>query len=84
MSAGAPGAESAPADQPRARACRVCGCTQARACIDLFGQPCHWAAPDLCSACLWEPAPYRGIFRPGPPRAAFASPGAAGFVRGTP
>jgi len=32
------------------RTCRVCGCTQARACVDERG-PCWWAGPDLCSHC---------------------------------
>jgi hypothetical protein len=32
------------------RACRDCGCTDERACMD-GEQPCHWIAPDLCSAC---------------------------------
>lgn len=29
------------------RECRVCGCTENRAC---FGG-CHWIGPDLCSQC---------------------------------
>ena len=35
------------------RACRVCGCTQNRACCgpETACQPCHWVGPDLCSAC---------------------------------
>jgi hypothetical protein len=32
------------------RRCRVCGCTQNRAC-DTFDGACHWIAEDLCSAC---------------------------------
>ena len=63
-------------------ACRVCGCTEAHACRDLFGEPCHWAEPDLCSACLAEPEPYRGVFRAPPARATFAGTGATGFMRG--
>lgn len=37
----------------RVRACRVCGCIDAdcRQCVQRTGQPCHWVAPDLCSAC---------------------------------
>jgi len=33
--------------------CRVCGCTDddCSGCIERTGQPCHWVAPDLCSAC---------------------------------
>lgn len=35
------------------RACRVCGCTDDRACVDdRTKQPCHWVAQDLCSACV--------------------------------
>ena len=30
-----------------ARECRICGCTDRRAC---FGG-CHWIGPDLCSQC---------------------------------
>ena len=33
------------------RKCRVCGCTNAKACIDNDGVPCHWVSEDLCSAC---------------------------------
>lgn len=33
------------------RACRVCGCTDDRACVDAATGPCHWVAADLCSAC---------------------------------
>lgn len=36
-------------DVCRAR-CRVCGCTDERACVTVEG-PCRWIAPDLCSAC---------------------------------
>ena len=32
------------------RVCRVCGCTDAKACV-VDGVPCHWVEPDLCSAC---------------------------------
>jgi len=32
------------------RKCRVCGCTDARACI-CEGLPCCWVEEDLCSAC---------------------------------
>ncbi|MCY4548155.1 MAG: hypothetical protein OXC28_07295 [Defluviicoccus sp.] len=34
------------------RRCRGCGCRDDRACIDPeTGEPCHWVAWDLCSAC---------------------------------
>ncbi len=32
------------------RKCRVCGCTNAKACI-ADGVPCRWVEDDLCSAC---------------------------------
>ena len=71
---------SAPAGE---RACRVCGCTEHDACVDLFGGPCHWVEADLCSACVWEAEPYRGEFRGAPhPRAAFDGAGAVGVVKG--
>jgi hypothetical protein len=32
--------------------CRVCGCTEFRACPDDgSGNPCHWIEDNLCSAC---------------------------------
>lgn len=33
--------------------CHSCGCTEydCRHCIEKTGQPCHWVAEDLCSAC---------------------------------
>ena len=33
------------------RKCRVCGCTQDRACPTKEG-PCHWVEDDLCCACV--------------------------------
>lgn len=33
------------------QACRVCGCTQDRACSHPTFGPCWWIAPDLCSHC---------------------------------
>ena len=35
------------------RTCRVCGCTDDKACLPPGG-PCHWVEPDLCSACRPE------------------------------
>jgi hypothetical protein len=32
------------------RFCRVCGCTDTTACV-VDGVPCHWARPEICSAC---------------------------------
>ena len=79
MSAGAPDVRGTMAGE---RACRVCGCTDKRACADLFDDACHWIEPGLCSACIWEVAPYRGAFRAAPgPRPAFAGAGAMGAVR---
>lgn len=35
--------------------CRVCGCTDERACEDAnIGGPCYWVEPNLCSACAGE------------------------------
>lgn len=31
--------------------CSKCGCTATKPCADKSGQPCSWAAADLCSAC---------------------------------
>lgn len=31
--------------------CRLCGCTEDRACLSKSGVPCHWVESDLCSAC---------------------------------
>lgn len=33
-----------------AQTCRECGCTEGNACVTDSGA-CHWALPDLCSAC---------------------------------
>lgn len=36
------------------RACRMCGCTEQRACVRTTPDGtwrCRWVAPDLCSAC---------------------------------
>lgn len=32
-------------------ACRVCGCTETRACFNKEHGPCWWVEPDLCSHC---------------------------------
>lgn len=37
------------------RQCRVCHCTQDRACVDPEHGACWWVEPDLCSHCS-EPA----------------------------
>lgn len=37
--------------EEQVRECRVCGCTDDKACHTPDG-PCHWVAADLCSACL--------------------------------
>ncbi len=36
------------------RKCRVCGCTEEKAC-QTAGGPCHWVEEDLCSACADKP-----------------------------
>lgn len=34
------------------RACRVCGCTQDRACLHTDGMPCGWVSDeDVCTVC---------------------------------
>lgn len=33
------------------RECRICGCTDLNACVDVDGEPCAWMDEDLCSAC---------------------------------
>jgi hypothetical protein len=33
------------------RSCRVCGCTDDRACLHDDGQPCGWAEDDICTVC---------------------------------
>ena len=39
--------------------CTICGCTDddCTGCFIRTGQPCHWAAPGICSACAQEPPP---------------------------
>lgn len=46
-------------DTKGVRRCRVCGCTDddCRQCIAVTGRPCHWVAPDLCSACVLPAEP---------------------------
>ena len=36
--------------------CRRCGCTEADACVQAFGEGCSWVERDLCSACLVDAA----------------------------
>lgn len=44
-----------PAKRCFIRACRICGCTEAKACRipmgDVGTRPCSWAGADLCTAC---------------------------------
>ena len=35
----------------KVKTCRVCGCTDDKACMSSQG-PCWWVADDLCSACV--------------------------------
>ncbi len=39
--------------EPVGQQCAACGCTDndCRNCIGRTGQPCHWIAINLCSAC---------------------------------
>jgi hypothetical protein len=55
--------------------CRVCGCTDEDACVDLAGQSCHWVEADLCSACVGEveSAPLVEIYTEGEANAAIAA-----------
>ncbi len=32
--------------------CRVCGCTDDKACLSEDGDPCWWVELDLCSFCV--------------------------------
>lgn len=41
--------------------CRVCGCTDNKACTTADG-PCYWIEPDLCSACT-ESLPSGSVLR---------------------
>ncbi len=46
--------------------CRVCGCTDDNACVDLWSNPCWWVEGDLCSECEQpDPGPAtRSLFLP--------------------
>ncbi len=49
-------AESFPeAEEAFKRKCRVCGCTDDRACVT-DGLACSWVEADLCSACVMKEA----------------------------
>jgi len=37
-------------ERPPERACRICGCLEHAPCILPGGEPCTWAAEDLCSS----------------------------------
>lgn len=41
---------------PHLGKCGRCGCTDdnCSGCVERSGQPCHWVAPNLCSACAQE------------------------------
>ena len=43
--------------------CRVCGCTELKACVSGSGVKCHWIEDDLCSFC-------RGVHQPSVPTVA--------------
>jgi len=40
------------------RTCRICGCTQRRACPG----GCHWVEADLCSACIGKDEERKHMF----------------------
>ena len=37
-------------DPPAEDTCRVCGCSDYDACVDVDRGPCGWAAPNLCDS----------------------------------
>jgi len=43
--------------KPKIRKCRVCGCTDDRACKG----GCYWVAVDLCSKCFDKSNPRRNL-----------------------
>lgn len=44
----------------RGRACRVCGCTERRACApDSWGVTCWWVCWDVCSRCAGRKVAHR-------------------------
>lgn len=44
------------ATKPKVQTCRVCGCTDEKACVDKnTGETCTWVEEDLCSRCLGPP-----------------------------
>jgi len=57
QSSAAPPAQRQPWMKGTLHKCRVCGCTDddCTGCIAKTGQPCHWVAEDLCSACQDRP-----------------------------
>lgn len=42
------------------KTCRLCGCTEQRACVTETG-PCSWAGPGICTACKEEPERIVGL-----------------------
>lgn len=46
------------------RACRVCGCTEDKACLDGMDVPCHWVEKDLCSCCVGKQPKVKSRFTP--------------------
>ena len=62
--------------------CRMCGCTEESACVDVFGDACGWSDkdPTVCTFCEDGVACDRGGDNVG--EAFFGSSGAVGFVRG--
>lgn len=60
-------------DKNKIRSCSMCGCTDddCRQCIEKTGQPCHWVAEDLCSACDGSTAAIQKTLKPLKKLAAF-------------
>lgn len=61
--------------------CRVCGCTEERACVDAWGDACSWSDtdPSICTFCEEGVACEKGGSAEG--RASFAGSGSLGFLR---
>src|SRR4051812_12433818 len=58
-----------PGPYPQPRTCRKCGCTDddCSECVRRTGEPCHWVAWDLCSACVEVMTPEEiARYMPGP------------------
>ena len=71
----------------KARACRKCGCTETKSCIEFDskgrGYPCWWYSADVCSACVPDHKPMLPLASPFeelPPMPLVVAPQLAGYV----